>query len=227
MTKSKISEIKDRIKKAGAGFKANDNISEFLKDGDLTVIQETVEKDFQKVLESLVIDTKNDPNSKETAKRIAKMFVKEIFAGRYCKMPKVTSFPNVSYDQLYVVGPITIKSTCAHHFQPFNGECYIGVFPGVNVIGLSKFHRICNHFARRPSIQEELTDQIANAVQEVTHAEGVAVMISAKHFCVCNRGVEDEHSEFVTSKVLGTLRDQPMLKDEFFRIVSMKTLKKS
>ena len=219
----KISEvIKKRIKKAGGKYNCNSNISEFIKEGELVKLQAEVQDSFQKVLESLVIDTDNDHNSIDTAKRVAKMYCQEIFAGRFNKPPKVTSFPNVSYDQLYVVGPITIKSTCGHHFMPFIGDAYIGVFPGTDVIGLSKFHRICDHVARRPSIQEELTEQISEEVQKATNAKGVAILVKAKHFCVSCRGVEDEHSEMFTSKLTGSLKDETALRDEFFRIVAMK-----
>ena len=224
----KISDvIRKRIKKAGGKFNCNSNISEFIKAGELVKLQAEVQDSFQKVLESLVIDTDNDHNSIETAKRVAKMYCQEIFAGRYNKPPKVTSFPNVSYDQLYVVGPITIKSTCGHHFMPFTGEAYIGVFPGTDVIGLSKFHRICDYVSRRPSIQEELTEQISQEVQDATKAKGVAVLVRAKHLCVCNRGVQDEHSEMFTSKLTGSLRDEPALRDEFFRIIALRSNKQS
>ena len=137
-----ISEtIKQRIidyankNQVGVSFRANDNISQFIKDDELDLLQNEVEGRMKDLLESLVIDIENDHNTQETAKRVAKMFVRETFAGRYYKAPSITAFPNVGYDQLYMTGPITIRSTCAHHFQNIKGKCWIGVFPGENVIG--------------------------------------------------------------------------------------------
>ena len=146
----------------------NDNISEHVTEKDLKKMQRDVEKYFQKVLESLKIDTENDHNTQETAKRVAKMMVREVFAGRYEPKPRITSFPNATaYDELYLTGPIKIRSTCAHHFQPIVGNAWVGVFPGKNVIGLSKFNRLVDWVASRPQIQEEMTVQIADITTSV------------------------------------------------------------
>ena len=181
--------IRKRINNNNTRYFANDNISEFIESEDEIedLIDEVAEK-FQAVLRSLVIDTDNDHNTKDTAHRVAKMFVKETFRGRYANSPKVTAFPNVTeYDELYVTGPITIRSTCAHHFQNIVGKAYIGVFPGKNVIGLSKFNRITDWIASRPQIQEEMTVQIADAIEKETMADGVAVLIQAEHHCMTHR----------------------------------------
>lgn len=217
----KVSDaIRKRLIDAKIDFKSNDNIFQYLEPGELEQIEKEVEQAFVHVLDSLVIDRANDHNSADTPRRLAKMFCREVFNGRYVPSPKITAFPNAAkYDQLYVVGPIAINSTCAHHWMPFNGFVWVGVTPGSKVIGLSKFHRLCKHYAERPQIQEELCENLAAAIQEATEADGVAVLIKAKHFCVCNRGVKDTSSQMVTSKLLGKLREEPSLKQEFFQIV--------
>ena len=202
------------------GKRCNDNISDIVTEKDVIKIERNVEKRFQKVLEALLIDTANDHNTKETAKRVAKMLVREIFAGRYEPKPRVTSFPNANqYDELYVTGPIKIRSTCAHHFQPIVGNAWIGVFPGKNVIGLSKFNRLVDWIASRPQIQEEMTVQIADLIEEETQAEGVAVVIKAEHLCLTHRGVKEHESDMTTSIVRGSLREEETQKREFFNLL--------
>ena len=214
-------KIRDRITDANGKFFCNDNISEYMNEFDLDDLIAEVEGKMQGVLESLVIDTENDHNTKETAHRVAKMFCTEIFAGRFEPRPKITAFPNVTaYDQVYVTGPITIRSTCAHHFQSIKGKCYVGVFPGKNVIGLSKFNRMVDWIASRPQIQEEMTIQIADVIEEETQADGIAVLIQAEHGCMTMRGVREHESDMTTSVVRGKFRDDPNLKQEFFNIVS-------
>tara|TARA_Y100000034_G_C6897203_1_gene413950 strand:- start:2098 stop:2751 length:654 start_codon:yes stop_codon:yes gene_type:complete len=198
----------------------NDNISEHVTEKDLKKMQRDVEKYFQKVLESLKIDTENDHNTQETAKRVAKMMVREVFAGRYEPKPRITSFPNATaYDELYLTGPIKIRSTCAHHFQPIVGNAWVGVFPGKNVIGLSKFNRLVDWVASRPQIQEEMTVQIADIIEQETHAEGVAVVIKAEHMCLTHRGVKEHESDMTTSVVRGSLRNEESQKREFFTLL--------
>jgi GTP cyclohydrolase I len=192
-----------------------------MQPGDIDLLVDEVTDRFQAVLDSLVIDTVNDHNTKDTARRVAKMFCTEVFSGRYLPKPRVTAFPNTnSYDQLYVTGPITVRSTCAHHFAAIVGKCYIGVFPGKNVIGLSKFNRMVEWLASRPTIQEELTVQIADLIQSETEAEGIAVMLQAEHHCMTMRGVKEHESAMTTSIMRGCFRDDPHLKQEFFNLVS-------
>ena len=212
--------IRNRIQTAGARFNANDNISSFINEGELELLVDEVADKFQGVLTSLVIDTENDHNTQDTARRVAKMFVKETFSGRYRNVPKITAFPNMGYKSLYTTGPISIRSTCAHHFQAIKGKCYVGVFPGRNVIGLSKFNRLVDWIASRPQIQEEMTIQIADIIEEETQAEGIAVLVQAEHGCMTMRGVKEHESDMTTSVMRGVFRDYPHLKEEFFNIVA-------
>ena len=200
---------------------ANDNISNYMSVGDLQDIENEVAEAFQGVLKALVINTKDDHNTKDTARRVAKMFVHELFKGRYTKPPKITAFPNAKqYDQIYITGPITINSTCAHHFQPITGGCYVGVFPGEKVIGLSKFNRLVDWIVSRPQIQEEMTEQIADEIEKQTEAKGVAVVIKAKHFCMSARGVKEHDSDMMTSVVRGLFREDSAIKAEFFSLLN-------
>tara|TARA_Y100000590_G_scaffold102433_1_gene116379 strand:- start:1 stop:639 length:639 start_codon:yes stop_codon:yes gene_type:complete len=197
-------------------FFANANIG----DCNQEEILENVTTAFQGVLEALRIDTENDHNTQETAKRVAKMYVQELFKGRYTPRPDCTSFPNARlYDQIYITGPITVNSTCAHHFQPIDGRCWVGIFPGRKVIGLSKFNRVVDWVASRPQIQEELTEQIADEIEDVTEAKGVAVVLKAKHFCMSARGVKEHASEMLTSVVRGVFRERMAIKNEFFSLM--------
>ena len=206
---------------------ANDTIFAYLDPGDVDKIEFEVADAFEDVLQALVINTKDDHNTKETARRVAKMFVHELFKGRYYPPPEVTDFPNAKkYDQIYITGPISIDSTCAHHFQPITGNCYIGIFPGEKVIGLSKFNRMVDWIVSRPQIQEEMTEQIADMVEKETSALGVAVIIKAEHFCMTARGVKEHESEMMTSVVRGIFRDEPPIKAEFFSLLNnMKGIK--
>ena len=220
----KISEtIKQRLVDAGQRFHSNDNISEFIEEGELDQLQEEVKDAFQEVLKTLVIDTAHDHNTEDTAKRIAKMYIRETFGGRYAPPPKVTSFPNMGYKSLYTSGPISIRSTCAHHFQNIVGRCWIGIVPNGEVIGLSKFNRIVHHIAERPQIQEEMTTQIAEALQKYAKTPNVAVLIKAEHHCMTQRGVREHESDMTTAILLGAFDKHAPLKKEFYDIcLSMK-----
>ena len=221
---SKISEkIRSRIKKDNARYHANDNISKYIEPGELEQLQEEVKEKLQGVLESLVIDTENDHNTQETAKRVAKMYLNETFGGRYAPMPRVTSFPNVGYKSMYTSGPISIKSTCAHHLQNIVGNAWVGIIPNGEVIGLSKFNRIIHHIVERPQIQEEMTTQIAEALQEYAHTKHIAVVVKAEHHCMTHRGVREHESDMTTAIMLGAFKDDPATRDEFYKIcMSMK-----
>ena len=215
--------IKERIVTAKARFNANDNIAEFVKPGELELLQNEVQNEMQRVLSSLVIDTENDHNTKETAKRVAKMFLNETFGGRYVPEPRVTSFPNMGYKNLYTTGPITIRSTCAHHLQNIVGKCWVGIFPEEEVIGLSKFNRLVHHIAERPQIQEEMTTQIADKLVQYAKTPNVAVVVKAEHHCMTHRGVKEHDSDMTTAVMLGKFRDDPNLKQEFYNLMlSMK-----
>jgi GTP cyclohydrolase I len=216
-------KIKKRIKEAKARYHANDNISEFIKEGELEQLQNEVQDKMKSLLNSLVIDTENDHNTQDTAKRVAKMWIKEVFGGRYNPFPRVTSFPNMGYKSMYTSGPISIRSTCAHHFQNIVGNAWIGIIPNGEVIGLSKFNRIVHHIAERPQIQEEMTTQIAEALQEYAHTKNIAVVVKAEHHCMTHRGVREHESDMTTAIMLGAFKEDPATRDEFYKIcMSMK-----
>ncbi len=200
---------------------ANDTIYTYLDPGDVKLIECEVAEAFEDVLKALVINTKDDHNTKDTARRVAKMFVHEIFRGRYYPPPEVTAFPNAKeYDQIYMSGPMSINSTCAHHFQPITGQAYVGIFPGEKVIGLSKFNRMVDWVSSRPQIQEEMTEQIADMIEEETEAKGVAVVIKAEHFCMTARGVKEHESEMMTSVLRGMFLRNTSMKTEFFSLLN-------
>ena len=217
--KNKTSDlIRQRLQEAGQRFHCNDNISEYIKDGELEKLQQEVAEKVKEVLDSLVIDTDNDHNTKDTANRVAKMYVNEIFSGRFQPAPRVTSFPNMGYKSLYTSGPISIKSTCAHHFQNIVGKAWVGIIPNGEVIGLSKFNRIVHHIAERPQIQEEMTTQVAEALQEYAHTKHIAVVLKAEHHCMTHRGVREHESDMTTAIMLGAFKEDPALREEFYRI---------
>jgi GTP cyclohydrolase IA len=222
--KKPVSEkIRDRLKKAGERFHANDNIAKHLEEGELDLLQAEVETKMKSLLDSLVIDTENDHNTQDTARRVAKMWIKETFGGRYAPMPKVTSFPNMGYKSMYTSGPISIRSTCAHHFQNIVGNAWVGIIPNGQVIGLSKFNRIIHHIVERPQIQEEMTTQIAEALQEYAHTQHIAVVVKAEHHCMTHRGVREHESDMTTAIMLGAFKDDPATRAEFYKIcMSMK-----
>ena len=216
-------EIRQRILNAGARYHSNDNISQFIRDNELELLQDEVANNLEDVLRSLVIDIDNDHNTQDTARRVAKMFIQETFSGRYVPTPKVTAFPNLGYKSLYTTGPISIRSTCAHHFQNIVGRCWVGIIPENEVIGLSKFNRIVHHICERPQIQEEMTTQIAEALKQYAKTENIAVVVKAEHHCMTHRGVREHESDMTTAIMLGRFLEDPALKKEFYDIcLSMK-----
>ena len=222
-TKPISEQIAERLKKDSATFRCNDNIAKYIKEGELDLLQKELEEKIQGMLETLVIDTANDHNTQETARRVAKMMLRETFGGRYAPMPKVTSFPNMGYKSMYTSGPISVRSTCAHHFQNIVGNAWVGIIPNGEVIGLSKFNRIVHHIAERPQIQEEMTTQIAEALQEYAKTTNIAVVVKAEHHCMTHRGVREHESDMTTAIMLGAFKDDPATRDEFYKIcMSMK-----
>lgn len=216
-----ISEtIIKRLEKNNASWFANDNISEFLKDGELEILQQEVEKNVESLLRSLIIDTKNDHNTQQTARRMAKMYVKEVLCGRYQPMPQMTEFPNAkNLDEIYSLGPIKFKSLCSHHLAEMVGSCWVGIQPSNKVIGISKIARLVNWVARRGQIQEECVVIIADHLQEVLNPKGLGVVIRASHSCMTWRGVENEESVMVTSVVKGSFLEDHSAKEEFFDLI--------
>lgn len=216
-------KIRNRILQAGARFHSNDNIAHYIEDGELDALVDEVAYEFHDVLQSLVIDTAHDHNTQDTARRVAKMFILETFSGRYRPVPKVTAFPNMGYKSLYTTGPISIRSTCAHHFQNIVGRCWVGIVPEDEVIGLSKFNRIVHHICERPQIQEEMTTQIAEALKKYAKTDNIAVVVKAEHHCMTMRGVREHESDMTTAIMLGAFEKDAALKKEFYDIcLSMK-----
>lgn len=215
--------VRARLIEAGQQFHCNDNISKFISEDERALLVDEVAEKMEAVLRSLVIDIDNDHNTNDTARRVAKMYVNETYGGRFKPAPKITSFPNVGYNDLYCAGPISVRSTCAHHFQNIVGKCWVGIFPEDKVIGLSKFNRLVHWICERPQIQEEMTTQIADALVEYAETENVAVVLKAEHHCMTHRGVKEHESDMTTSIMRGKFREEAHLKDEFYKIMlSMK-----
>lgn len=227
MNKEISKEIVKKLKDANIRYFANDNISKFLDDNSRKQLIDEVAEKFEGVLRSLLIDVDNDPNSKGTARRLAKMYINEIMAGRYHEPPEVTSFPNDGshgsepYDGMLVVRA-ELKSMCSHHHQPVTGVAYIGVLPSSHVIGLSKYIRIAQHCARRGTLQEELCGDIAKAIKAATRSQSVAVYIEAKHGCCENRGIMASNSTTQTTVLFGEFHD-PSVKKEFFDNIALQS----
>lgn len=218
-------KITKRIKDAGDRFHANDNISKYLDDVDRGLLIDEVTEKFQEVLKSLIIDVETDPNSKGTAKRLAKMYINEIMSGRYYDEPEVASFPNDgSHGSKPYAGMLVVraelKSMCSHHHQPVTGTAFIGVIPSTHVIGLSKYIRIAQHCARRGTLQEELCTDIADAIMKATKSDSVGVYIEAKHGCCENRGVMSSNSTTQTSVMHGLFYTQSA-REEFFNNIKL------
>ena len=212
--------IKKRIQSAGASFHANDNIARFIQSGELDLLQAEVEEKIKGVLESLVIDIENDHNTQDTAKRVAKMYLKEVFSGRYVEPPKITEFPNAKQlDEIYTLGPITIRSACSHHLVPITGRAWIGILPSDRVIGISKFVRLVNWIMARPQIQEEATVQLADTIEKLIAPRGLAVVIEAQHQCMTWRGVKESETVMTSSVMRGVFRDKPEARAEFLRLI--------
>jgi GTP cyclohydrolase IA len=212
--------IKGKIKLANGSFFANDNISEYLNDYDLKEIESNVQAAIINLLDALIIDTENDHNTKETAKRVAKMYVQEVFKGRYLPPPKITDFPNAkNLDQIYTIGPISVRSACSHHLVPIVGQAWIGVIPSDRVIGISKFNRLTDWVMSRPQIQEESTVQLADEIEKRIKPKALAVIVKSTHMCMTWRGVKDNNSSMTTSVMRGLFRNDAAAKEEFLAII--------
>jgi len=214
--------IRDRIVQSKTRYHANDNIAQFIEPGELDELLAEVEDKLRGVLESLVIDTSSDHNTQDTGRRVAKMYLKEIFKGRYEPMPSVTEFPNASHlNELMIIGPITVRSACSHHLCPIIGKVWIGVMPNEhsNLIGLSKYARIADWIMSRPQIQEEAVVQLADALQEKMQPDGLAVVMEADHYCMHWRGVKDMDSKMINSVMHGSFLKDPNLRREFLSLI--------
>mgnify|MGYP003399895017 FL=1 len=214
--------IRQRLQDAGQRFHANDNIAAFLNPHELEQLLDEVAEKMQGVLDSLVIDTVNDHNTQDTARRVAKMYVKEVFKGRYTHAPALTEFPNAEYlNELMIVGPITVRSACSHHLCPVIGKLWVGVLPNKqsNVIGLSKYARLVDWIMGRPQIQEEAIVQLADTIMEKTRPDGLAVVMECSHFCMSWRGVREMDSKMINSVMRGAFLRDANLRREFLALI--------
>jgi GTP cyclohydrolase I len=215
-------KIRQRLVASRKRFNANDNIAEFIEPGELEKLLDEVEEKMKGVLSSLVIDTERDHNTDNTARRVAKMYVNEVFKGRYVQAPVITEFPNAEHlNELMIVGPITVRSACSHHFCPVIGKIWIGVLPNehTNVIGLSKYARLAEWIMGRPQIQEEAVVQLADLIQQKTQPDGLAIVMEASHYCMAWRGVKDMDSKMINSVMRGTFLKDPNLRREFLSLI--------
>ena len=223
MMENKISNvIKKRLEAGSYRYWAGDNISQCIQPGEKELLIDELTEKFEGVLDSLLIDRKDDPNSMNTGRRLAKMYINELMAGRYESKPDATAFPNDSderYSGMLVVRS-ELKSMCSHHHQPVTGVAYIGILPGQKVIGLSKYTRIAQWCARRGTLQEELCNDIAKEIKRSTGTEDVAVYIQATHGCCENRGIM-AHSSLTQTTVLGGQFNDADVKKEFFDNISL------
>ncbi len=218
-------KIRARLRAARQRFHANDNIARHIEPAELPLLLEEVTHKMQGVLQSLVIDTDGDHNTQDTARRVAKMYLTEVFRGRYHAQPEVTEFPNVEHlNELMIVGPITVRSACSHHMCPIFGRVWIGILPNEhsNLIGLSKYSRIADWIMSRPQIQEEAVTMLANELQERVKPDGLAIVMEADHFCMHWRGVKDDESMMTNSVMRGAFLKDPNLRREFLSLLSKK-----
>jgi GTP cyclohydrolase I len=217
--------IRYRLVAANCRHHANDNIAEHIRDGELDELKAEVRQRVHELLRALVIDTDNDHNTQDTARRVAKMFVDEVFRGRYQPMPTVTEFPNAErLNELMIVGPITVRSACSHHLCPIFGKVWIGLLPNEhsNLIGLSKYARICDWVMSRPQIQEEAVTMLADELMQRVRPDGLAIVMEADHFCMHWRGVKDTDTSMVNSVMRGAFLKDANLRREFLSLLPRK-----
>ncbi len=215
-------KIRERIQASRKRFHANDNISQFIEPGEMEQLLDEVSNKMGGVLQSLVIDTESDHNTADTARRVAKMYLQEVFKGRYVPAPEVTEFPNAEHlNELMIVGPITVRSACSHHFCPVIGKIWIGVVPNqhTNVIGLSKYARLAEWIMGRPQIQEEAVVQLADLIQRKTQPDGLSIVMEASHYCMGWRGVKDMDSKMINSVMRGAFLKDANLRREFLSLI--------
>ena len=215
-------KIRERLLAARKRFHANDNIADFIKPGEMELLIDEVETRMKGVLSSLVIDAEHDHNTDNTARRVAKMYLNEVFRGRYAHPPVITEFPNAEHlNELMIVGPITVRSACSHHFCPVIGKIWIGVMPNehTNVIGLSKYARLAEWIMGRPQIQEEAVVQLADLIQLKTQPDGLAIVMEASHYCMAWRGVKDLDSKMINSVMRGVFLKDSTLRREFLSLI--------
>ncbi len=217
--------VRQRIQTANQRFHANDNIAAFIEPGELDLLLDEVAGKMKGVLESLVIDIESDHNTNDTARRVAKMYLTEVFRGRYVAAPPVTEFPNAEHlNELMIVGPVTVRSACSHHLCPIMGRLWIGLMPNEhsNLIGLSKYARLAEWVMSRPQIQEEAITQLADLLMNKVSPDGLAVVMEADHFCMHWRGVKDSNAKMINSVMRGSLLKDAALRREFLSLINLK-----
>lgn len=221
MTQDHLVALRERLRLKGIPFAANDCIAEHLDKTDLALVQLEVQDAVQRLLDALLIDTERDHNTRDTAKRVAKMYVREVFAGRYESAPTITDFPNAkALDQVYTLGPITVRSACSHHLVPITGRLWVGVLPGDRVIGISKFVRLARWVMARPHIQEEAAVMLADELEKRIEPKGLALVMKATHHCMTWRGVQETDTVMTTSIMRGVFRADAAARAEFLRLVA-------
>ncbi|WP_084421530.1 GTP cyclohydrolase I [Henriciella litoralis] len=218
--------IRKRLEDADKRYFANDNIAAFIEPGEIEALQAEVEAAVEQLLHALVIDTSRDHNTRDTAARVARMFVTEVFAGRYHSSPDTTEFPNAeALNELMIVGPITVRSACSHHLCPIIGRVWIGVLPNArsNLIGLSKYSRLTDWIMSRPQIQEEAIVQLADMLESMITPDGIAIVMEADHFCMHWRGVKDNNTQMINSVMRGQFLENASLRREFLTLIRLRT----
>jgi GTP cyclohydrolase I len=206
----------------GFPMRANDSVE--LSNTELDAVQRNVQAAVQNLMEALLINTADDHNTRDTAARVAKMYVREVMRGRFTKKPDITAFPNaLKLDELYVTGPISVRSMCSHHLVPIVGHAWIGIIPGKDsVIGLSKFNRLVDWVFSRPQIQEEASVQLADIIEQEAAPAGLAVVVKATHMCMTWRGVREGSGAAMTTSVMrGLLRTDDRARSEFLSLLKL------
>ena len=213
--------ISKRLKERGVRCFANDCIADHIEPGELDQLEDELTTKMEGVLDSLLIDREEDHNTRGTARRMARMYLREVFSGRYQRAPRLKDFPNVKkLDELYVLGPIAVRSACAHHLCPIEGNLWCGVVPSDKVIGISKFARIADWVMSRPQIQEEAIVQLADFLQDTMRPLGLGVTLKARHACMTWRGVKQTHTVMTSSVMRGIIREGPSARAEFLAFVN-------
>lgn len=217
---SMIQVIRERLVEQSVSFNANDNIWLELDKSDMREIERATEGACHALLRALMIDTEHDPNTKGTARRMARMLVREVLRGRYESPPDVTCFPNErGLDEVYTLGPVSVRSVCSHHFVPIIGKVWVGVIPGERVIGISKFARLVDWYMARAHIQEDATVAMADMLEDRINPKALAVVMRAEHLCMTWRGVRETGTTMTTSVMRGAFLDKPEARAEFFSII--------
>ena len=213
-------KIRNRIKDSGTAFSSNDNISDWIQPHEHALLKQEIEAKMESLFDSMLIDYKNDHNTKNTARRMADMYYDEFFKGRYQPMPSVTEFPNAkNLDEIYTLGPINLQSMCSHHFLPITGQVWLGILPSDRIIGISKFNRIIDWVMSRPQIQEEAAVMIADTIEKLIAPKGLAVIIKASHSCMNLRGVKDHQTSMTNAIMRGEFLEDATKKSEFYNLI--------